>query len=243
MSDFRHRAVLALVVVLAAGAVRLGIWQLSRLSERRATNTVLIAARALPPIDLADPAIEDSVLAGRQVTATGRFEESGTIMLRNRAFRDAPGVYLVTPFLIEGSPHPAWVLRGFVNAADGVRPNRPMPRAAPGVVTITGLAMTNPTTTNGGQPLGIGSDTTWQRPDAGLLAERLPGSLPIMVLLVAPDTVLGGLPTVAPPSLDEGPHLSYAVQWFGIALAILTFGWLVVRRRDDPGPARPHAAP
>lgn len=243
MSDFRHRAVLALVVVLAAGAVRLGIWQLDRLSERRATNAVLIAARDLPPINLADPAVEDSALIGRRVTATGRFEESATMILRNRAFRDAPGVYLITPFLVEGGRHPAWVLRGFVNAADGVRPSLPLPSVAPGIVTIDGLALENPTTANAGQPLGIGSDTTWQRPDARVLAERLPGSLPLLVLLVSPDTVLGGLPTIEPPSLDNGPHLSYAVQWFGIALAILTFGWLVVTRQAGHGPARPPEGP
>ncbi len=243
MSDFRHRATLALVGLLAAVAVRLGIWQLNRLSERRATNTTLLAARDLPPIDLADPSITDSLLIGRRITATGRFDGPATIILRNRSFRDAPGVYVLTPFVVEGSPHPAWVLRGFVNAADGVRPKLPLPAFAPGRVTIDGLALENPVTTNAGQPLGIQSDTTWQRPDARLLAERLPGSLPILVLLVSPDTVLGGVPTIEPPSLAEGPHLSYAVQWFGIALAILTFGWLVVKRRGDPGPARPPAAP
>lgn len=243
MSDFRHRAVLVLVVVLAAGAARLGVWQLHRLSERRATNATLSAARDLPPINLADAAIEDSAVVGRRIVATGRFDGSGTMMLRNRAFRDAPGLYLITPFVIQGSAHPAWVLRGFVNAADGVRPRLPLPSFAPGIVTIEGLALANPTTTNAGQPLGIGSDTTWQRPDARLLAERLPGSLPALILLVPPDTVLGGLPTIEAPSLDDGPHLSYAVQWFAIALAILTFGWLVVKRRDDPESARPPAVP
>ncbi len=243
MSDFRHRVVLVLVVVLAAVAVRLGVWQLDRRSDRRATNATMVAARTLPPIDLAAPAIGDSTLIGRRITATGRFDGAGTILLRNRSFRDAPGLYVVTPFMVHGSSHPGWVLRGFVNAADGVRPKFPLPSFAPGTVTIEGLALENPTTTNAGQPLGIGPDTTWQRPDARLLAERLPGSLPVMVLLVSPDTVLGGLPTIEPPSLDEGPHLSYAVQWFGIALAILTFGWLVVKRRDDPGPVRPPAVP
>lgn len=243
MSDFRHRAVLALVAVLALGAIRLGVWQLNRLSERRADNATLSAARDLAPIDLADPAIADSTLVGRRVTAAGHFDDTHTMLLRNRAFRDAPGLYVLTPFVVAGGENPVWVLRGFVNAADGVRPRLPLPAFAPGTVTIDGLGLENPETDNAGQPLGIGTDTTWQRPDARLLAERLPGSLPVLVLLVSPDTVLGGLPTIETPDLSDGPHLSYAVQWFAIATAILTFGWLFVRRRADPAPARPPEVP
>ena len=42
----------------------------------------------------------------------------------------------------------------------------------------------------------------------------------------------GGLPEpIAEPSLDEGPHLSYAVQWF-LFSAIAVVGWVLAVRRS-----------
>jgi cytochrome oxidase assembly protein ShyY1 len=44
------------------------------------------------------------------------------------------------------------------------------------------------------------------------------------------------------PTLDDGPHLSYAIQWFAIAAAIAAFGVIVMRRGGRASP-RPRAAP
>ena len=41
----------------------------------------------------------------------------------------------------------------------------------------------------------------------------------------------GPLEPVAEPSLDEGPHLSYAVQWF-IFSALVAIGWFLAVRRS-----------
>jgi surfeit locus 1 family protein len=42
----------------------------------------------------------------------------------------------------------------------------------------------------------------------------------------------GDLPEPAPlPELDEGPHLSYAIQWFTFATIALV-GYVVLSRRD-----------
>lgn len=243
MSRLRRWFVPALVVLLAVVAVRLGIWQLDRLAQRRASNAVLLAARDLPPVDLGAAGIRDSNLIGRRVRARGQFRDAGTMLLRNRAFRDAPGVEVVTPFEIEGSGAVAWVLRGFVNAANGVTPRFPLPDHQHGLVELTGVAAAIGRSANQGQPLVIGPDTTWQRLDADFLAARIPRALPMFVYLESADTVVGGVPTVTPPSLDEGPHLSYALQWFGIAIAILTFGLVVVRPRGGRGPVPPPRAP
>jgi cytochrome oxidase assembly protein ShyY1 len=35
---------------------------------------------------------------------------------------------------------------------------------------------------------------------------------------------------VAPPALDDGPHLSYAIQWFSFAAIALVGSYVVVRR-------------
>ncbi len=241
MSRVRHAALLILVVVLAAVAVRLGIWQLHRLSERRARNAVELAARDLPPVDLGMATPSETGLAGRRAVAIGHFDPSGELLLRNRAFRDAPGVYVATPFEVEGSGTTLWVLRGFATAPDAVRPG-PIPPPASGTVTIHGVLAKIPVTGNRGQPLAAG-DSTWQRLDSTVALEHRPEAFTVFLFLEGGLSGPGRLDSVEPPALGEGPHLSYAIQWFGIATAILTFGIVFVRKRDGRGPARPPAAP
>ncbi len=241
MSRVRRYALFLLVGLLVAITARLGIWQLHRLAERRARNAVALAARDLPPIDLATATQGDSTLAGRRGTARGHFLDRGELLLRNRAYRDAPGVQVVSPFAIEGTGTTIWILRGFVNAADGVHP-APIAPPMPGTVTVRGVLAAIPTTGDRGGPLGAG-DSTWQRLDSAVAREHQPGSLAVFLYLEGNEDGPGRLPAVEPPELGEGPHLSYAIQWFGIATAILAFGIIFVRKRDGRGPPRPPAAP
>lgn len=243
MSRVGRGILLVAMVAAAAVAVRLGIWQLHRLSARKASNAIFLAARDLPPVNLGSPDILDSTLIGRRVEATGQFLGRGTVKLRNRAYRDAPGLYLVTPFELAGSGKTVWVLRGFVNAANGVTPRYPLPAFIPGRVTITGITTATPTSARGAAALVVDGDTTWQHLDSTMLAERIPGSLPVIVHLEGPASGPGGLPTIEMPELSDGPHFSYAVQWFGIAIAILSFGFIVFRRPTDREPAPPRGAP
>lgn len=228
MSRIGQYSVAALTVVVAVVAIRLGVWQLHRLEARKSTNATLLAARAMPPLDLQ----HDQPVAGRMAVVTGRFEPEGQMLLRNRVSRQAPGVHVITPF----RPHegaPVWVLRGFVPAADGVHPGE-IPQPATGEVTITGELHGLPATDDAGAPLIIDSDTTWQRLDAGVATARAPGAAPMILYLAGGTTGPGMIREVEPPVLDNGPHLSYAIQWFAIACAALAFGFLVLRTRRQP---------
>src|SRR5512143_3715950 len=90
-----------LTLALALGFVRLGIWQLTRLRERRAGNAIALAARALPPLDLDDPgalaAIAPEALDNRRVRATGRYDHAAEIVLRGQSEQGVAGVRIVTP--------------------------------------------------------------------------------------------------------------------------------------------------
>lgn len=229
MSKSGRLALFGLLLALGAVAARLGVWQLDRLSQRRETNEVELAARALPVLDLATAGLDDSAVAGRRITARGEFLPRGELLLRNRVHRKAPGVHVVTPFRIGGSDRTLWVLRGFAHAADGVSPTV-IPDPIPGEVTVRGVMAAFPVTDNGGRPAVTNGDTTWQRLDSAVAMSRLPGGLPGYLYLEGDDGGPGQLPAVAPPGLDEGPHLSYAIQWFGIATAIVAFGIIVLRR-------------
>lgn len=242
MSPTRRLLMSAAVLLLAAGAVRLGVWQLDRLHARRAANATFLAGREQPPLDLAAGLREGTPLVGRLATARGRFEPAGELLLRGRVNDKAPGLEVVTPFLLDSSAGQLWVLRGFIASPDAATPPEQLPPPTAGSVVIHGVLLEIPTTTDGGQPLDRLGRTTYRRLDRALAARLLPGAPPAYLLLEGGPAGPGGLPGVVAPALDDGPHLSYAIQWFGIALAIIAFG-VIVLRRGDPARVPPPAAP
>lgn len=234
----KGRAVIGAVIILAlcAVCVRLGFWQLSRLEQRRAHNAVIARGLAQPPIPLAGPSLAQAGAdpvgwAYRRVTATGVYLDTAEVLLRGRSDSGRPGVHVVTPLRLAGTPRLLLVNRGWIPAPDGARP--PARVAAPaGPVTVGGILMEIPVTGDRGTPSGGGA--SYRRLD---LAEmrRLHGEgvLPLYLQASA-----GGdsLPRAVPaPTLDEGPHLSYALQWFGFA-AIGVIGLLVLLLRSRAGP-------
>ena len=126
--------------------------------------------------------------------------------------------------------------------SDAATPPDSVPLPTPGSVAVRGVLLAIPETSDSGQPLDRLGRTTYRRLDRTVAAARLPGSPAYYLLLDGDSTGPGGLRGVVPPSLEDGPHFSYAVQWFCIAIAILAFG-VIALRRADPARARPPLAP
>jgi surfeit locus 1 family protein len=65
--------------------------------------------------------------------------------------------------------------------------------------------------------------------------------LPVVLRRTSPSPGMpAALRPVPPPALDDGPHLSYAVQWFSFAAIALVGGALLARRDARayvPGPS------
>ncbi len=235
MSRIRRFILLTMVGAAAATALALCAWQLERRTERRLANQELLASRDLPPVDLATLPPGDHVAPGRRVVARGHFLPQGELLLRGRAQRERPGLHIVTPFQVTGSTMTLWVLRGFVRSPDAASRPDDLPQPTASEVTLAGVLYPIPVTADAGQPLPRGADTTWRRLDHDVLLARLPESRPEYLHLVADgEERPGRLDPVPLPSLDDGPHLSYAIQWVGIALAILLFGYLMIWRRQPP---------
>lgn len=240
MSTFRRTAVLALVALLATGAILLGRWQLRRLHDRRASNVERIAALEAPPVRVG-PGTTEAEADGRRITMQGEFDTARQVLLRGRVHRSAPGLHVVTAFRGEGGGPVVWVLRGFVYTPDGVTPPDTITAPTPGPVTVEGIAYRLPETDNGGQPIDAGAHRSYRRLDRTALNQLLPAALDLYIIESGDQAGPGRLPTAEPPLLDDGPHLSYAIQWFGIALAIAAFGIIVVRRDGRARPPRPSA--
>jgi surfeit locus 1 family protein len=235
MSPTTRRIAIIGLLLIAALCVRLGSWQVARLSERRAVNQAALAARAKPALDLGvDAARTAEELTDRWVEARGVYDREHEIVLRGQAFQGAPGVYVVTPLRLAGSEAAVLVLRGFVPAPDAVRADVAS-LVEPGRVRVRGLA--TPVASGAGRPLEHTGQTTWARLDLDALRERMPYPLLPVLVRQTPDPSLPRLPRrLPPPELDDGPHLSYAIQWFLFAAMAVAFAVLVVGRRASRGP-------
>jgi surfeit locus 1 family protein len=105
--------------------------------------------------------------------------------------------------------------RGWAPSPDGYHVDAALYREADSA-DVHGLGMT--------APRGRGDV------DPAALRDSLPYRiLPIVVQALPPSTVLHRPP---PPSLTDGPHLSYVVQWFSFAVIIVVGSVVLLRQRS-----------
>ena len=232
----RARSLLFFGGTLVAALVfaRLGLWQVARLRERRALNAVASAARERPPLAL------DAMLAAgggtggrldhRQVSVSGRYDHAADIVIRGQSEGGVPGVRLVTPLRPLAGDTAILVQRGYVTSPDARRVEL-APLQEPGVVWVRGLAFALDTTAPG-EPMEEGGQLTWRRIDLRAIRARLPYPVADYVILhVADSSGPRGLRRDEPAPLDDGPHLSYAIQWFSFAITALVVGGIIGFRR------------
>lgn len=234
--DARPRSILffGLTVVAALVFARLGVWQVERLQERRALNALGEAARALPPLNLDDPAQAGLAASGgiqnRHVQVTGRYDPAAELVIRGQSEGGVPGVRLITPLKPLRGDTVILVQRGYVTTADA-RTIDPGPLAEGGLQVVRGIAFQLPDSADGA-PLDVAGRLTWRRVDLRTLRQRLPYPVADYLVLQTPDSTLPKLPRRdSAPVLDDGPHLSYAVQWFSFAITAVVVGALVGLRR------------
>ena len=203
----RRDITLAIIAgLIAALCVSAGVWQLGRLEQRRARNAVLKARLALPPLDVRPGLGADSV-RWRRVVATGVYDFSAERTWPGRSFEGTPGVALITPLrLTDGSA--VLVDRGWVYSPDAFHVDHNTYRE-PATATVTGIALV--------PPRGRGD-------------VDVAGFLPFVIQVEGRDPA-SGLPRRWPaPVFDNGPHLSYAIQWFSFALIALVGTAVMIRK-------------
>jgi surfeit locus 1 family protein len=224
---------LLIALTVAAVCVRLGIWQLHRLAQKRAFNAAVVAGTSASPAPVQALAAGGESVAYRRAEATGRYDPAREILFygRDNANGD-PGSDVLTPMRLDGGGA-ILVDRGWIP----FDPNQPLPvpgaASAPvGGVTVTGVLFPPDSSTPpeaGTAPVTIVRRVNLAQIDAQLPYRLLPFYLLLQVQAPAQSA---GMPSPAPlPELSEGPHLSYAIQWFSFAaIAILGYGLLL--RRD-----------
>jgi surfeit locus 1 family protein len=243
-------ALLALVV--AVGCASLGLWQLRRLDERRAFNSSVERAVGSAPIPLSRAlahADDPSDLAYRRVSLSGTYDPEREVVVFGRTLEGRTGSEVLTP-LVRTDGVAVMVDRGWV-PLDLDTP--PVAGAAPppGRVQVDGILW--PPEAEDDVEAGAGPVTQLGRIDLGRLREQLPYRIQPVYLRLLEQRPANPLPLPASmplPPLDEGPHLSYAVQWFIFgSIAVIGYGVLAVRELRDRAhqvsaePRSPDAAP
>lgn len=220
------------VVTIVVAMINLGFWQMRRLEERRQQNNEISAVLEAAPQEI------ESLLASPTLppdhtpaVVVGSYLDEQSFLVANRTYESEPGNWLVTPMeLADGKV--VVVSRGWVPRlwAAGVQDND---LSAPdGEVVVVGRAFAS---VQGGS---IGTD------DIAILKElnrldldrvfELTGLdvADLWVQLEQQQPSAATLPVPVPPvSLDDGPHLSYAFQWFFFSAGAVVVYALILRRR------------
>ena len=216
----RGRDVAALItaVLVAAVCVRLGIWQVDRLAQRRQQNAALAERLALPPLELVTARLPLDSVRQRRVVARGVYDYARERVWPGRSFEGTPGVALVTPLrLTDGTA--VLVDRGWAPSPDAFHVDHALFRE-PDSVAVQGIAFTAPRGRGDVDPTGFA---------------------PFVIQDQSPEPPRG-LPRRWPsPALENGPHLSYAIQWFSFALIALV-GTAALLRRSLPASRSPRPA-
>ena len=230
----RRIVLFSLTVAITVLCCGLGVWQLRRLAARRAANREISAARALRPL-AAGQAGRPHLLPNRRAVLTGELDEGGEFVLRDRVIRGVPAVIIVTPLRLPGADTAVLVNRGYVPALDAVDPGAAT-WSERGERTFHGMLLPVPDRGDGAPLLHKGRET-WRGLDLTAMRGRLPYPVAPLYLVAEADSSEGVAHTIRgtvypfraePTPLDDGPHLMYAVQWFGIAAAVLAFGVIFV---------------
>lgn len=228
-----------LALVIGVGCTVLGLWQLDRLRDRRERNRLAISQRDLAPVDL-DRGSLDGEIGYRQVTLSGRYDYQQEFAIRGRVYRGTPGIQVVTPLRLAGRDTAILVTRGFVPSPDAGRLPSTERYREPEEAAVRGIAIGMPDAGDG-TPITTPLGETWHRLDLTAMRARLPYPIARFYVIAEVDpesprdhTIKGRqLPIrIDPPPLDDGPHLSYAVQWFLIGGSVIGFALVFVRRRN-----------
>jgi surfeit locus 1 family protein len=224
-------------LIAAAVMMRLGIWQLDRLEGRRTFNAQVRSQIDEPLLHLSSDVVSGDLesLEFRTVSVEGQYDLANTLVLGNQVWGDQMGVHLLTPLKITGSQAVILIDRGWVPFEDWQNRNLAI-YDEPADVLVEGMLRISQSRlglrdcldqTAGETPFQV-----WCLALDGI-SQYLPYDLSSVYIIQAPYGEQSAPPYRSIPQIEisEGPHLSYAIQWFTFA-AILLIGYPFFVRRE-----------
>lgn len=229
-SGEKHSILKSLVaILLIAGCLWASQWQFHRGEDRKARNNTIEEHIKFPEVELTTLTSNVKLHEWRSVTATGRFDADEQILLRNRYFEGKYGYAVLTRFTTEGGDS-IWVDRGWVAAGASATIAPETPPVPTGLVSIIARLRLDSSLPSGSFfALPINRD--------GELISKLNAQSGSSSEDYYLDLVSGSVPDLTPtapaqiPSLSDGPHLAYAVQWILFA-GLVVYGRYLIRKMD-----------
>ncbi len=224
----RWISLIVFAIVMATLFVQLGQWQLRRLDERRANNALVEQAEDAEIGDWRDflgdepPASTDE---WRRVEITGTYLDQQYVV-RFRQNGDVRGYEVVTPLQTDDG-RIVLIDRGFGEVEPGGQMPTTAPPAPTGEVTLIGRVRIDERGGAGEVP----QDGQVRAVNSVAISQDLGMDLVSGWLQLDEVPADSGLVPPPLPTLDEGPHFSYAVQWFSFTL-IGVVGVIVFLRAD-----------
>ena len=228
------------IFLLVASMLGAMVWQIQRLHFKEARNARIRTRTVEPAVPVTNLTSPDRAYAStaqiefHQVTATGRYLTNQQVLIRSRTNDSSPGSWVITPLDL-GHGVAVAVNRGWFPNDGGVYtvPTRFDPPT--GLVTVRGLVRQTETRgTFGPRDPRTGTLSNLARADIARLDQQVPERLlPMYLQLQSQTPAIVALRDPEPvpfPVLDNGPHLSYAVQW-GIFSSIALIGYPMILRR------------
>jgi len=227
VTGWKLRLFVALAVISAAIFIRLGFWQLKRRDERRARNALVASRMDSVPVDPRALPRDTALARFRRVRVTGVPDYEHELVYAARTRRGSPGVNLLTPIKLPGSDTAIILDRGWVYSGDGATVDLAKWRDPDSVFvgyveelpSVAGSSYTN-------------RPTIIARLSHDVVAKVLPYPIAPVYVIVLNDSVDAAdrVARLSAPPLDEGPHLSYAFQWFAFACVALVGAGIVIRQ-------------
>jgi cytochrome oxidase assembly protein ShyY1 len=219
----------ALVLVFSVACSFLSNWQFNRRAEAVAKIQSVAANFDQPPVALDDVAGTgpfESSREWRPVTLSGKFLIDHAVLVRNRPYNGSPGFLQLIPFQLDSGKVVA-VETGWLPTGDDNHAPKSIPLPSSSEQQIVGRVRPSEPTLNRDAPAKQVATINVQ---ALIEKEGLTGPVykNFYVRLASPYSS-DQFPKVLPrPELDEGNHLSYALQWILFALmAVAALVWAI----------------
>ena len=231
----RYILMTILVVLGMALLVWLGFWQLDRQEQKRTFNTLMAERWRMEPFDLTETSLPADLdaLEYRRVVADGTWDYDNQILISNQVYNGSAGYIILTPLVLDEN-RAVLVARGWAPADLATPENWSQLQELPGQ-PVLGLARKSQGLPNGAvsTPISI-PQREFYRIDVAAIQGQMPYQLEAGYLEQMPEegrTVTQFPIRQEPMTLDEGNHLSYAIQWFTFA-AVLGFGYIMLVRHQ-----------
>jgi surfeit locus 1 family protein len=222
----------ALALAAATLFVRLGMWQVSRHRERQARNAGVAAQQRADPMPFATLPADTAASHYRPASVEGRFDYAHELVLAGRTRNGSPGVELITPVLRSGSDTAVLVNRGWVYSPDAGSVDLARWREGDSA-RVTGYVELL------SADAGVTSSAVGSRIVRRVSRQEIRDKIPYpvasrYVVFTGGDRLVAHPARREIPALDDGPHRSYAIQWFSFA-AIALGGAAAVAWRERQG--------